>query len=228
MRGCFELALELALEDDYIYDGTLEGFLTVAVRCFRKHKMPHSIVPDYMVMGRAEENFYTNVLTSVKDSGHLLDLIGNIATPEVQQNVTDYFLTCSRNKELILFTYIYKALTVGAPIAEDYSDKTVLKIRRAVEDLYREAQSLLPAIDFYTRDNVSTAVIDPHNCVLPILKGPIFRREYLEDIALYDKRHFLLLRRSGEASEIVDVRKMLIPEIRNAEDVYTRIWLPAS
>jgi len=214
--------------DDYIYDGTLEGFLTVAVKCFRRHRTPHSIVPDHMVVGRPEERDYINVLTSNKDADKLMELIGNVATAEATQNVTDYFLTCSRNKEIVLFTYIYKALTIGAPIAEDYSDKTVIKIRRAVEDLYREAQSLLPAIDFYTSGNVSTAVIDPRNCVLPIISKPILRRESLEDVALYDKRHYLLLKRTGEEVDIVDVRKMLVPEIRSGEDVYKRIWLHAS
>jgi len=214
--------------DDYIYDGTLEGFLTVAVRCFRKHRAPHLIVPDYMVRGRVEESDYTNVITSYKDAGVLSDHINSIATAEAWQNVTDYFLTCSRNKETVLFSYIYKALTVGAPIAEDYSDPTVVKIRKAVEDLYREAQSLLPSIDFYTRDNVSTAVIEPRNCVLPIISKPILKRECLDDVALYDKRHCLLLRRSGEVTDIIDVRKMLIPDIRNAEDVYNRIWKRAS
>ena len=204
-------------EYSYIYDGTFEGFLTVAVKCLRLHRAPASILPYYLAV--EEKGGQIRVQTDPADAEHLYSVIGSVADAQVQQNSTDYFLTCSPNKELTLFAYIYKALVTGPVISEEYAEPTVRLVRQAILDLYREAQSVQTAIDFIEENGVSAAVISPRNSVLPLIRNQVLRREDIEDVALYDRRHCLLLRRKGELASLADVRHLALPEISSPEDL---------
>jgi len=214
------------MTDRYTYDGTFGGFLTAAVLCFRRHRTPREIVPLY-VMARIDRGSgyeYEHVRTSDKDAGHLFSVIADVATVEAQQTVMDFFLCCHPDKEMILYRYIYKALSVGAPIAENYSDETVKVVRKAVLDLYREAQSVLPGIEFARQKDVSCAVISPRNIIMPIISRSVLRREDVDDLLLYDRNHCILLERSGDAGRLMDVRRLINSSVMNALTVYESVW----
>ena len=213
-------------EYSYIYDGTFEGFLTVAVKCLRLHRAPASILPYYLAEDMPDGPL--RVRTDPADAEHLYSVIGSVADAQAQQNVSDFFLTCCERKELTLFAYIYKALVTGPLISDDYTEPTVRCVRQAVLDLYREAQSMQSAIDFTEADGLSAAVIDPRNSVLPVIRNYILKREDIEDVALYDRRHCLLLRRKGEFASLADVRCLALPEIRSSEDLLEAICTEGS
>jgi len=199
----------------YIYDGTFEGFLTVAVMCLRQHRAPAMVVPYYL----AEGSEGLTVRTDPSEAEHLYSVIGSVADAQVQQNCLDFFLTCACRKEITLFAYIYKALVTGPSISEDYSDPTVKLVRQAVLDLYREAQAMQMDLCFTGEGGLSAAVIEPRNSVLPLIRNQVLRREDIEDVALYDKRHCLLLRRKGEFASLADIRHLPVPDICSPEDL---------
>ena len=43
--------------------------------------------------------------------------------------------------------------------------------------------------------------------------------EDIEDVALYDRRHCLLLRRKGEFASLADIRHLAVPDIDSPEDL---------
>jgi len=199
----------------YIYDGTFEGFLTVAVICLRQHRAPASVIPYYLAEGFGG----ITVKTDPSDAEHLYSVLGSVADAQVQQSCLDFFLTCACRKEITLFAYIYKALITGPLISEDYSDPTVKLVRQAVLDLYREAQSVQTDLCFTEEGGLSAAVIDPRNSVLPLIRNQVLRREDVEDIALYDRKHCLLLRRKGELVSLADIRHLAVPDISSPDDL---------
>ena len=100
-----------------------------------------------------------------------------MASVDVQQMISDCFLTSLPNKERDIFLLICKALKSGASVAEDYQDEVVKRIHTAVTDLYREVQSYFSEITYTPVNNVSISVINPRNCILPVLGNSILKKD---------------------------------------------------
>lgn len=211
--------------EDYIrrfsYDGTLEGFLCTALRILRVRTMPDEICPEYRADLTAE---YVHVMTSAAEAEYMFSLIGSRGSAEVQQMVTDLFLTDTPDMEKLLFEMIYLALRDGGKIAEDYSSNVMRRVHEAILDLYREAQSLLVNIEFFRGPEASCAVVDPRNSVLPLIKKPLLKRPDLDDVIVFDKRHCLMLGRTGDSDMLSDIRRISLTMPDTGKEAYDVLW----
>ena len=211
--------------DGYIprfsYDGTLEGFLCTALKILRVKTMPEEICPEYRADITAE---YVPVRTSAAEAEYMYSLIGRRSSAEVQQMVSDFFLTDTPDMEKLLFELIYLALKDGGKIAEDYSSDVMRRVHMAIRDLYREAQALLVNIEFFRGPEASCAVIDPHNSVLPLIRKPLLKRMDLDDLIIFDKRHFLMLGRKGDSDMLSDIRRISLQLPDNGSEAYDVLW----
>jgi len=209
---------------DFCYDGTLEGLLCVYIRCITMKIRPLSIKPDYMVLGTPFEDRYIFIRSDAVRADRLYRYLGECASVEVQQMVSDCFLTSLPNRELDLFEFICRAIRFGARVAEDYEDPTMHRIQMAIRDLYRESQMLADNLKFCVESDVSVAEINPRNCVLPLIKRRILSNPLYDDLLAYDRRHALLLLRRGNENEIIDIHKLAIPSVRGSKMVYEAFW----
>ena len=211
--------------DGYIrrfsYDGTLEGFLCTALTILRVKTMPEEICPEYRTDAMVE---YMPVRTSISEAEYMYSLIGRRGSAEVQQMVSDLFLTDTPDMEKLLFEMIYLALRDGGKVAEDYSSEVMRRAHEAIRDLYREAQSLLVNIEFFRGPEASCAVIDPHNSVLPLIRKPILKRIDLDDLIVFDKRHFLMLGRTGDRDMLSDIRRISMQMPDTGSEAYELLW----
>ena len=205
----------------YTYDGTFEGFLCAVLAALRSGRVPASITdrnkekcPDDAV----------NIMTSLKDAQYLYSTISVKASAEVQQMATDYFLTDSAGLEINLYKMIFCSLKYGARVAEDYSSELMNGIQMAIRDLYREAQSVLPELDFYIGEEASCALINPRNSVLPVIRYPVLKRRDIDDFIVFDKRHHLLLERYSEQSMLLDISAFPMPEFKDPSEAYSYLW----
>ncbi len=211
--------------DGYIprfsYDGTLEGFLCAALKILRVKTMPEEICPEYRADISAE---YVPVRTSAAEAEYMYSLIGRRGSAEVQQMVSDLFLTDTPDMEKLLFEMIYLALRDGGKIAEDYSSDVMHRAHRAIRDLYREAQAVLVNIEFFKGTEASCAVIDPHNSVLPVIRKALLKRDDLDDLIVFDKRHFLMLGRKGDRDMLSDIRNISMQLPDTGSEAYELLW----
>ena len=211
--------------EDYIrrfsYDGTLEGFLCTALAILRVKTMPDEICPEYRADIAAE---YVPVRTNVNEAEYMYSLIGRRGSAEVQQMVSDLFLTDTPGMEKLLFEMIYLALRDGGKIAEDYSSDVMRRVQEAIRDLYREAQSVLVNVEFFRGAEASCAVIDPRNSVLPVIRKALLKREDLDDLIVFDKRHCLLLGRRGNSDMLSDIRRISVQMPDTGSDAYELLW----
>ena len=211
--------------DGYIrkfsYDGTLEGFLCTALRILRVRTMPDEICPEYRADIEAE---YVPVRTSANEAEYMYSLIGRRGSAEVQQMVSDLFLTDTPDMEKLLFEMIYLALRDGGKVAEDYSSDVMRRAHEAIRDLYREAQAVLVSIEFFRGEEASCAVIDPHNSVLPIIRKALLKREDLDDLIVFDKRHCLMLGRKGDSDLLSDIRHISLQLPDTGSEAYEMLW----
>ncbi len=205
----------------YTYDGTFEGYLCAVLAALRSGKVPVSI-SDRRTAGFTDDAI--NVTTSFKDAQYLYHLISVKSSAEVQQMTADYFLTDSTGLEINLYKMIFCSLKYGARVAEDYKSELMRGIQMAIRDLYREAQSILPGLDFYLGEEASCIVINPRNSVLPIIRQPVLKRRDIDSFILYDKRHHLLLERYAEQNMLLDISDFPMPEFKDPHEAYSYLW----
>lgn len=208
----------------YVYDGTFEGFLCLAIRCINLRILPSSVKVDYMVKGALDEGEYQVIRTDSVLAGRFYNYIGGCSCPEVQQMALDCFLTGLPNKERDMIVLICRAIRFGASVAEDYTNDTLHRIQMAICDLYREAQSMMGGIVFSRIDDVDVSITNPRNSVIPLVKRSILKREDLDDFILYDKRHKMTLIRSGNLNSVMDVSRIPLSGDINPESIYEYMW----
>jgi len=209
---------------DFTYDGTLEGLLSVYLKCIAMKVRPLDIKPEFMVKGKPFEERYLFVRTNAAQADRLYRYMGQCASAELQQMITDCFLTSLPRMELDLYELISRAIRFGACITEDYEDETMVRIQMAIRDLYRESQTIIQAMDFRREGEVSVLSLNPRNCVLPLIKNRILNDPGYDDLLAYDRRHCLLLMRSGCEDDLLDIRRLPIPVVRDAHEVYETFW----
>jgi len=211
--------------DGYIrrfsYDGTLEGFLCTALAILRVKTMPEEICPEYRTDIATE---YVPVRTSTAEAEYMYSLIGRRGSAEVQQMVSDLFLTDTPDMEKLLFEMIYLALRDGGKVAEDYSSDVMRRAHEAIRDLYREAQAVLVNIEFFRGEEASCAVIDPRNSVLPVIRKALLKRDDIDDLIVFDKRHFLMLGRTGDRDMLSDIRRISLQLPDTGSEAYELLW----
>ncbi len=204
----------------YTYDGTFEGYLCAVLAALRSGKVPGSISD----RRKTVDGNAVYIPTSLKDAQYLYNMISVKSSAEVQQMASDYFLTDSEGLEFNLYRMIFCALKYGAGIAEDYKSGMMRGIQMAIRDLYREAQSILPALDFYLGEEASCSMIDPRNSVLPVIRKPVLNRRDMDDLMIYDKKHHLLLERFRGINRLLDISDFPLPEFRYTPEAYAYLW----
>lgn len=206
---------------DFIYDGTIEGYLTVVSFCIDHKTMPRKIVPEIAAYGDTQS---MRIRSDYDAADRLYKLVGRRSSAEVQQMMSDLFLTCVTDMEMDLFIMICKAIKYGAVIAEDYTDELMRRIQFSIRDLYREAASVMTNMNVVNMDNVTFAVINPRNKVLPIIYRNILNNVAYDDVLIYDKRHRMALLRMGETHMILDTGRLTGTELKSVNDLYGKMW----
>jgi len=219
-----------AVDRCFTYDGTIEGFLSVCLRCITDRKRPHDIRPDFMIRGTRDEDRYIYVRSDFRRADRLYRYMGSCASAEVQQMIYDCFLTSLPRMELDLFDFICEAIRRGGSVTEDYSNEPIKRIQLAIRDLYRESQSVIDSLVFYKEGaegaggGVSVAELNPRNCVLPVLRRRILSNPSYDDLLVFDRRHYLLLFRHDSCDDLLDIRHLPIPPSRGPREVYSTFW----
>ena len=205
----------------YTYDGTFEGYLCAVLAALRSGRVPAAITDR---REEARPDLALNIATNLKDAQYLYSTISVRSSAEVQQMVSDYFLTDASGLEINLYKMIFCSLKYGARVAEDYSSELMSGIQMAIRDLYREAQSILQELDFYIGEEATCTVINPRNSVLPIIRKPILKRRDIDNFVVYDKRHHLLLERHAEQNMLLDIADFPMPEFKDPKEAYDCLW----
>ena len=94
----------------------------------------------------------------------------------------------------------------------------------AIRDLYREAQAVLVNIEFFRGEEASCSVIDPRNSVLPLIRKSLLKRDDLDDLIVFDKRHCLMLGRRGDHEMLSDIRRISLQLPDTGSEAYDILW----
>ena len=205
----------------FAYDGTFEGFLCVAVKCINLRVVPEMI---YVSEGTDTGDDMLYVRTDLRIASEMNKFIGNRTSAQMQQMVTDGFLTALPDREKLLISFIAKGIKFGASVADDYDDLAVSRLHAAILDLYREEQSYFVSTEFMKHNNILTASIEPRNYVLPVMKTDIIRKTDYADLMIYDRRHSMVLYKHEETDDIVDIRNLTLQAKNDISRICDELW----
>ena len=204
---------------EFTYDGSYEGFLCVAVKCINLRVFPQRVEVADGVDGSA-----CHVRTNYEIAAKMHDFLSDRASVQLQQMVVDGFLTDMDDRERALIDLIARAVKFGACVADDYEHKNLRRIHEAILDLYREEQSFFVDLMPVEYKDAKTAVINPRNRVLPVMKNDIIRKTDFANLLIYDKRHNMVLFKKDEMDDIVDIRKIMLHDRDDVRNVYDSVW----
>lgn len=205
----------------FAYDGSYEGFLCVAVKCINLRIFPAKVV---ISDGRRIEDGCCFVRTDYVIAEKMHNFLSDRACVQVQQMVVDGFLTDMADRERALIDLIGRAMKYGACVADDYEHRSLRRIHDAILDLYREEQSYFVELETEEYKEARTAVIDPRNRVLPVMKYDIIRKTDHTNLFIYDRRHSMVLFKKEEADDIVDISRLALARRDDVRYVYDSVW----
>ena len=208
---------------NFTYDGTIEGLFCVYLKCLNTRVIPKNIVPVYISNFTVEDNAYLYIKTNYRLAEQFYNYIGNYSDIRVQHMVLDCFMTSIPNKEVLIYTLIRQALWRGNSVEDDFTDNCLHRIQMAIRELYREAQSIIPNINFNSVSDIDISIVNPRNIVLPIVKDSVLNNTSLDDFVLYDKRHYMALLRCYDKDYIVDTRSIKLDRDINSSLLYEKL-----
>lgn len=206
---------------NFTYDGTLDGLFCVFLRCISTRVCPRNIESIYIA---DNSNEYTYIKTNEALARRFYEYVGRFSNSMVQQMLKEIFLTGLPNREIDMYMLIRKALWRGGDVADDFTDKDLRRVQMAIRDLYRESHSMVYDAVFSKRENISLAIINPRNRVLPVVMDNFLCDKKLDDFIVYDKRHKMALIRNKDKDYIIDVNNIICEPVINIDCLYKTVW----
>ncbi|MBN1466636.1 TIGR03915 family putative DNA repair protein [candidate division KSB1 bacterium] len=153
----------------YTYDGTFYGLLTTIARILEWNDTPVAIQP---IAANTADLFAepTRVETVEIIAEDLLFQIRNEISELAYDHVLYTFLSEHKKRELILYYYIRKGLTVGAKVDHMLTDRWVAQTRSLTRKVKREVHRFKGFVRFSAlADGSYFATIEPDYYILPLI-----------------------------------------------------------
>ncbi len=211
----------MTMEIIYRYDGTFEGFLSCVFDSYVNREYPAQFQDEAHI----EHSFFPArwVGTDLAHAQRVLASLGKI-DPFARELVVKGFLTCTPEREKIIYRFIRSLYVIGKPLLRQLSDEAVLPLMKAVRHLDGEVHLLKGFVRFSDFEGTLAGEIKPKNRVLPLLRPHFCDRMYNEVFLLYDRTHReALAHRPGQWAILpLDEFKMAAPSAQEAQ--YRRLW----
>lgn len=213
------------INNTYLYDGTIEGLLTIAVKCFKEKEIPERIQveADYIVTLLEKPLL---IETRLEDSSWMIQCIIKKASEFTLYHVFTAFLSGDKEKENIIIRYLIYAFKYGWCINGMKDIEWVLEIQRICKNVKGEAHRLTGFLRFkQLSNNFLYAEYESDNDVLEFLaihfKARLMKEIWMihdigrKKIALYNCKEFVIV-----DSSTIDIT--MLEEDR--EDQYLKLW----
>lgn len=205
----------------YFYDGTYDGLMCCVFASFENKEIPVALETRKQVTLFRSRDIPTDHRKALSVRRWVRNRISLEASEMIQQT----FLSDLEDRDMRILYFIRLGCRVGARAVEMVDNEDVRAMRRAMEQLSKEAHYTLGLVRFCDCGGILAAQINPSNNVLPIIAG-YFCEKY-EDFVIYDKNHMMaLIYRDGVrrfvSSEGIGMKAPCIPP---CEEKNTEEWL---
>lgn len=213
------------VEEVYLYDGTLEGLLTIAYKCFKEKKIPIDVVE--------EKEYIQNLLdipvvvpTNLDDSQYIVNMIRDRISDFTLYYVYTAFLSGNKKKELPILHYIIYAFKHGKRVNFMKSIDCVIEVQRLCQNVKYEAHRFSGFIRFaQMSNNFLYAEYESDNDILEFLADHFSSRLSQEIWMIHDKGRMRIALYNRKEFIVVDSTTMDLSMVENEkEDEYLKLW----
>lgn len=174
------------MNDQLVYDGSFEGFLTVVFEVFEQKLIQPTITPK----SRAVATFFSTtqfIDTDTKKSERVWKGLIKKRNSAITRTIYKAFLSEIIGVENLLLDYIKKVFSNNKSVFGNFTDPTVLQLSKIIKSIDREKHRMDAFIRFkLTKDNIYFAVIEPDFNVLPLLSKHFKNRYADQQWIIYD------------------------------------------
>ncbi len=206
----------------YAYDGTFDGLMCCVFESYTAREIPADII-----CGEEEQLTFAEVKTIFTDRNKALRIIRSIPAKmgnEALYFIKKAFLSCRRDKDMLILKFMYKGYRYGERVMSMLADDTVNALNKAVFYCAEEAHKLLGFVRFTDTGEALAAVIEPKNTVLPLIAAHFTDRLRNEKFLIYDKTHRMALIYADHRAEIAANTDFSLPVTGSDEEQYRRLW----
>jgi len=206
----------------YIYDGSFHGFLCCVFESVYSGVIPAEII----TIGNEPITLYTLQIieTDEEKASRVLDSIPRKMSWETLRLIKTVFLSCLKQKELLMLKFLLRGYREGAGLIRRLGDADVAPLLSAQKHLLGEAHLLLGFVRFADYDGALAATITPKNYVLPFMANHFTQRFSREDFMIFDKTNKAALVHQNRRAEIISVENIEFPPISEDEAKYQAMW----
>ena len=207
---------------NYYYDGSFDGLLTVIFIAYkdRKNNELRIIVKTGQLLLGLDD---INVITDFSKARRVEKSICDKLSQNFLNNIRTCFLSCDKNKDIVIVHTVYKALKQGKEILNSL-DEHAFYVNKLVKQVLNERHRYLGVLRFKeVKDGTMFSTIEPKNNVLPILLSHFINRMKREKFAIYDKKRKMIAYYDTKKVEIFFVKSLEI-EWSDKEIEYSELW----
>ena len=207
---------------NYYYDGSFDGLLTVIFIAYkdRKNNELRIIVKTGQLLLGLDD---INVITNFSKARRVEKAICDKLSQNFLNNIQTCFLSCDKNKDIVIVHTVYKALKQGKEIL-NFLDEHAFYVNKLVKQVLNERHRYLGVLRFKeVKDGTMFSTIEPKNNVLPILLSHFINRMKREKFAIYDKKRKIIAYYDTKKVEIFFVKSLEI-EWSDEEIEYSELW----
>lgn len=216
----------------YLYDGTFNGLLTVIFETYRLKAPATRICPDE----DWQENLFdepTIVDTNKEYAARVKKGITGKAGNKSVKMLYRCLLSEQADVEMLIYTFVRKAMASGLNYADNFRDETVLQLQQIDKKMGREIHRMHAFVRFQqTKDDIYYAVIEPDFNVLPLIIDHFEKRYPAQTWLIYDsKRHYGMFYNQQETEAItfseqdhLHLRQLSPAILEQGETDYQQAW----
>ena len=207
---------------NYYYDGSFDGLLTVIFIAYkdRKNNELRIIVKTGQLLLGLDD---INVITDFSKARRVEKSICDKLSQNFLNSIRTCFLSCDKNKDIVIVHTVYKALKQGEEILNSL-DEHAFYMNKLVKQVLNERHRYLGVLRFKeVKDGTMFSTIEPKNNVLPILLSHFINRMKREKFAIYDKKRKIIAYYDTKKVEIFFVKSLEI-EWSDEEIEYSELW----
>lgn len=215
------------MNENYSYDGTLEGMFTVFYLLLKNKNIPKDIKP--INDSNIFVDNYIFIQTKDSRSSYLYNYLRNHLDSKIFKKVIISFLSEKSNKELFIYKYILLNLKTQNQADRYIKKEYVDFINSSYHSITSEAHKLTGLIRFkLLKDGFYYASIHPKNDVILLLYPHFSKRFNTFRWMIHDMNRSKILIFNGESSQIHFVKefdKRTLESYYDSEELYfQQLW----
>lgn len=208
----------------YLYDGSLDGFLTIVFDSYSTKTLPQKI----LVKTDYSPNFLDNIVSIQTD----LEKAERVFTG-IEKNIgyttlnnTYYAFLCSeKDKEICLLKYLCDGFDYGPKINNRLTISYVFQVMAMKKRAFGECHRLKGLLRFQeVGNNLYYASLHPDNNIIEPLAHHFINRLPTQNFIIHDKTRNICLLYNGKEYQIMDATNLKIPNISETEQKYQELW----